>query len=118
MGRTMSQDSQETFEVSELRNVFAAAALVGEIVRDGERLRAARDIAVDAFYQADAMIQAAGAVNSPAPTIEEIDLNHGNADYEALRTIAEILDGTEWTVDMLEAIAEVCKQRGLRVRDL
>jgi hypothetical protein len=40
------------------------------------------------------------------------------SDHEAMLAIQQELDGTEWTAETLERIAEILQQAGYRVRDL
>lgn len=39
-------------------------------------------------------------------------------DHDAMLAIQELLDGTEWSADTLEAIADVMLKAGYRIRDL
>ena len=39
-------------------------------------------------------------------------------DHNALHRIQELLDGVEWTPDTLEAIADIVREAGYKVRDL
>ena len=39
-------------------------------------------------------------------------------DHNALLRIQELLDGVEWTPDTLEAIADIVREAGYKVRDL
>jgi hypothetical protein len=39
-------------------------------------------------------------------------------DHDALLAIQELMDGTEWSADTLEAIARVMVSAGYRIRDL
>jgi hypothetical protein len=40
------------------------------------------------------------------------------SDHEAMLAIQQELDGTEWTAETLERIAEVLQHAGYRIRDL
>jgi hypothetical protein len=40
------------------------------------------------------------------------------SDHEAMLAIQELMDGTEWNADTLEAIAEIMVRAGYRIRDL
>lgn len=39
-------------------------------------------------------------------------------DSDAMLAIQELMDGVEWTMDTLDAIADILRKAGYRVRDL